>query len=325
MHPSKRRDKHLQTTNKFSWSALIVLDLRKKATLTRSEALWICSVMQSIMLDEILAATRWSSDHAVFHGGTSINLAWQSPRFSEDLDFMVSADVLDQLEEAVGDVAGKIERRVRLLLPGSTLVLKSSRERPGRDRMDTWDLRWSHAMRQGVAKVKGEFYAVQPDLLHMYGSDTISSFPGSRAAVRMGSSIPVADLVSLWGDKIKAISSRPEFKMRDAHDLGFIARQFDVFGRPSSDDLLQAVTLSGRIYGREPRETLEGIQLRLDDGTMERQDDFMADMSRWFDDGLFENARTTGTLQDMWRRTREELEFGASLLASVVMAPALAA
>lgn len=292
----------------------IVLDLRKKSTLTRSEALWLCSAMQSVMLDETFRIMKWTAADAVFHGGTSIHLAWGSPRFSEDLDFMVADEALDCLAAAAPDVFSAIEKRVRLLLPKSSLAMKSSTEKPGRDRMDTWDLRWSHDMRQGVAKVKGEFYSVRPELLEDYRSRTIQTLPGSRTAIRIGNAIPVAELVSLWGDKVKAISSRPEFKMRDAHDLGFIARQFEASGRPPDEELLNAVTLSGRLYGRSRSQTADGVQLRLEDGTMDRLDDFIVDMSRWFEPDLFETMQASGALDDLWSRTRAELEFAKGLL-----------
>ena len=52
--------------------------------------------------DASMAARRWEPGDLVFQGGTCLHLAHGSPRFSEDLDFLINARLkLDSLSEAV--------------------------------------------------------------------------------------------------------------------------------------------------------------------------------------------------------------------------------
>ena len=298
-----------------------MLDLRRKGNLTPADNLWICSAAQAVLLDEIFKVTGWSGEDATFHGGTSIKFAWGSPRFSEDLDFMVSNERLDQLAGLADEVAKRAVRRIGALTPGASVAFKANPQRPGRDRMDTWDVRWSHPMRHGVAKVKCEFYAVLPGMLRLYRGRTVAPVPGG-GGVRMTAPVPVADLVSLWGDKVKAIATRPEFKMRDAHDLGFVSRQFEATGgRPSDEELREALVTTAGIYGKTPEEVAEGVEARLSDGTMDRTDDYMRDMVRWFDAATYASLEGQGLLTDYWRRTADEMRIGVELLRAASPSP----
>ncbi len=43
-----------------------------------------------LFLDSFMQESKWKSDELAFHGGTSLHLSWRSPRYSEDLDFLLS-------------------------------------------------------------------------------------------------------------------------------------------------------------------------------------------------------------------------------------------
>jgi hypothetical protein len=290
-----------------------MLDLRKKANLSHSDMLFVCSAMQTALLDETFKVMGWKRDDAIFHGGASLRLGWESHRFSEDIDMMVADDRLANLDPQAETIIESVRRRMRPVTPGATIAFKAVHSKPGRDRMETWDLRWSHPMRHGVAKVKAEFYAVKPELLPSYDTAVLIKTP--VGGMRVTAPVPFATLLSIWGDKVKAISSRPEFKMRDAHDLGLVSRSFlDANLRPSDEQLIRAVTLSGKIYGREVSEIIEGVFTRLTDGTSNREEDFQKDMLRWFDAETFSMLAENGHLEDYWQLCWKELNLAHELL-----------
>lgn len=200
--------------------------------------------------------------------------------------------------------------RILAPLPGSVLDFKWKDRGPGPDRLVTWDVRWRHANRMGKVQVKLEFYATTPECLSGYASFPEMRLPGVRG-VRMRAQINVPELVSLWGDKVKAMSTRPEFKFRDAFDLGFISRYFERnHNRPDEVALTEALTASARIYGKELTDLVHGLEQRLSDGSFERLEDFMVNMSLWFEPETHAVMSANGTLSDMLARARGEAESG---------------
>jgi hypothetical protein len=299
-----------------------MIDLRAKANLTHADSLWLCSAMQVILLDETFRVMGWTAPDAVFHGGSSIRLGLGSQRFSEDLDFMVSARRLGALMAASGEVAERARRRMLAMTPGATVAFKATPEKPGRDRMDTWSLKWSHPMRHGVAQVKGEFYAVPHELLARYQTSTV--IPTPVGGMRLTIPVPFPTLLAIWGDKLKAIASRPEFKMRDAYDLGLVSQRFGLSGSPSAGEFFSAISVSAAIYGKTLDDIASGLRARLDDGTMARQDDFVRDMQRWFDGETYLKLSASGSLLDCWMRTEEEMRTALGFLVPHI-APAVCA
>jgi hypothetical protein len=242
-----------------------------------------------------------------------LNVAWGSPRFSEDLDFMVNRDSLDELGRYGNIIFARIKRHMEALTPGATLTFAMKPQRPARDRMDVWDLRWTHPMRYGTAKVKAEFYAVKPELIERYRSVDFITLPNSTATVHITAPIPVGDLVSLWGDKVKAIATRQAFKFRDAHDLGYIVTQFEN-NRPSDEELQTALCLSGEIYTKTPEELIVGLKHRREEGVDNRKDEFLQDMKRWFGEDAFKAMQDSELLNLYWERTLLEMTVGLDLL-----------
>jgi len=61
---------------------------------------------EMLMLNEI-AQNSWSQ-WLVFKGGTALRLAYQSPRFSDDLDFgMIQPIIIDKLSQFISKTASK--------------------------------------------------------------------------------------------------------------------------------------------------------------------------------------------------------------------------
>lgn len=290
----------------------MTLDLSRKSGISDPERWEIASDLHAIMLDEIFLATKWTAAEGIFHGGTSLHLVADSPRLSEDLDFMVAEPSLDHLASVAPRIVSRARLRVLEGLPGSILEFSARDRGPGPDRLVTWDVRWKHPMRMGKVQVKLEFYAVEPECLLDYKSRPELRLPGLER-IRLTVEIPVPELVSAWGDKIKAVATRPEFKWRDAYDIGFISRIFDRSGRPSQEALREALLASARIYGKTEADVAEGLQRRLEDGTLDNLSGFVANMVNWFPLDTFKSAERNGTFADMLSRARHEIELGHSI------------
>ena len=61
----------------------------KKTPMTAAQQFELRQALHVATLDALLASRRWQPGELVFQGGTSLHLAHGSPRFSEDLDFLV--------------------------------------------------------------------------------------------------------------------------------------------------------------------------------------------------------------------------------------------
>ena len=60
-----------------------------KRLLSTSDAFDLRQALHVAVLEALVAARRWEPGDLVFQGGTSLHLVHGSPRFSEDLDFLV--------------------------------------------------------------------------------------------------------------------------------------------------------------------------------------------------------------------------------------------
>lgn len=61
--------------------------------LSPTEVFEITQSMQVAALEAMMVTRDWQPGELIFHGGTSLHLVHGSPRYSEDLDFMVGTKV----------------------------------------------------------------------------------------------------------------------------------------------------------------------------------------------------------------------------------------
>jgi hypothetical protein len=291
----------------------MAMDLSRMSSLTDPERWLVASDLQAMFLDEVYVQTGWSGRDGVFHGGTALHLAWNSPRYSEDLDFMVVEDRLARLAELAPRIVDGVRMRILEGLPGSVVEFKARDRTFEGERVVTWDVRWKHENRQGKVQIKLEFLAARPERLADYASFKEMRLPGlDRVALR--AEIPVPEKVAFWGDKVKAFATRPEVKWRDVFDLGFLSRQFERDrARPSSEELAHALEVSARIYNREACSLVDGLRLRLGDGTFVSSADYISGMAQWFDPDTYRNLAANGTLEEFFGRARTEVECGLEL------------
>lgn len=288
------------------------MDLTETRNLSQEENFEVASVLHATILDELIRCTDWAKSEAVFHGGTSLSLARNSVRFSEDLDFMITEECAAGLETAVKNVHDRIAVTLATHYPGGTVELKGPK---GKD-VSQWLFIWSHPARRGNVQVKAEFLITKKNLLANYASTHV--IPNSRRAVLVKSHVPVPVLVSAWADKIKAIATRPAFKWRDAYDLSYISHSM-LREELTDSAKARAIKATAAIYGTSMNQIEEGLRRVLESGVFENVEAFEADMRRWFDKETYEGRARRGLFQDDLETSAQEVSDAITIVRSLHM------
>lgn len=180
-------------------------------------------------LDALMYVAPFEIKDIAFQGGTSLHLGWGSPRFSEDLDFLVGrADAHEIMRKGASAV---VRRMTRLLMGHDQRLQVEMRDKTKNgDRMLVFDLVISHADCLGVTKVKTEFWCVPSEYLAQYPS--VLRTPILRSGDLMGRieselPMPTARLDAILADKIVALAYRGRVKWRDIFDVWWLAEQME--------------------------------------------------------------------------------------------------
>jgi predicted nucleotidyltransferase component of viral defense system len=238
----------------------MLFDPHKRENLPPLLKAGIAQVMQYRLLDELFSAGAWTAKDIVFQGGTSIHVIWNSPRVSEDLDFMVSETKTGEIGRVVEKAARGIKAAMMRSLPGSDVHVKFPQAGRGslRDVMN-YDVVWSHPKKMGGVRVKVEFFVVEPQHLLNYGREVhehmpdamlikarpeLDGFQASDLTVR--SLMPVALPESIYGDKLVALAKRRYLKCRDFYDLWWLHSQLGV--RPGGAAIYDVARRSADCY-----------------------------------------------------------------------------
>jgi len=144
------------------------------------------------------------SDKFLFKGGTALRIIYDSPRFSEDLDFSTSIRNTQRIEKMMLAALGEIERE------GIQTEIRESKKTTGGHlgivtfhlQEEVLDVQLEISQRQNVKK--GELVTVAGDFIPPY---TIVRLPQKQ----------------LIAEKIRALQTRK--KPRDYYDLYFILRK----------------------------------------------------------------------------------------------------
>lgn len=201
-----------------------------KRQISASEAFDLRQALHVATLDALMASRRWEPGDLVFQGGTSLHLAHGSPRFSEDLDFLVNSSLkLDAISDAI-----------QARLEGTPWV-------PGDARLTVTKAKEGHNPHAFVVSIGG------PDIIgsvrvkvEMWQTDeaALAAVNAIVAPVRLARGpaagiqafVPTADLSEIHADKVFALAARPYLKPRDVFDLHWLAKH-DGLRECSVDDL----------------------------------------------------------------------------------------
>jgi predicted nucleotidyltransferase component of viral defense system len=200
-------------------------------------------------LNGLMQATRWQSGELAFHGGTNLHLCWQSARYSEDLDFLLSS-ASKHMGETIARTARYVAQAFQALDPSFEVELRD-RTRDAQ-RMIVYHLVVSHPRVVGHAMVKLEFWRTTPSYLQRYAT-TLREIRGPadfRAGIR--SLVPSATLQCAFADKLVALSTRPHLKWRDLYDMWWIESQHA--GELDEEEVLEQYCHNLQAY-----DTFEGL------------------------------------------------------------------
>lgn len=169
-------------------------------------------IIQIAFLDALYGQKE--STEIAFHGGTSIRLLHGGYRYSEDLDFAVTAVSHATLQTLLEKAVRKTEHLLTTVFGNSTLDLAA---RPvKKESLAAWWLKLSPAGYRGKIHVKLEF--------GRYPVYQRQTFP----VTLRNPLIPVQPLVvspsidELFLDKINALAGRPYMKERDLFDMWYM-------------------------------------------------------------------------------------------------------
>lgn len=187
-----------------------------KRQITATEAFDLRQALHVATLDALMASRRWEPGDIVFQGGTSLHLAHGSPRFSEDLDFLVNATLkLDAISAAI-----KTRLEGTHWFPSDT-NLTVSKSKDGRN-PHAFVVTIGGPEVIGAIRVKVELWQTDAAALAAIKAVVAPVKLARGPAAGMQAFVPTADLPEIYADKVFALAARPYLKPRDVFDLHWL-------------------------------------------------------------------------------------------------------
>lgn len=199
---------------------------------TQKEHQQIAMILQGWILE---ALARHKKNGAwVFHGGTCLNKAYRSGRFSEDLDFMIdpSLDTLALMDAVLKDVS----IQARQAFKGDTVVDLKPRFGDKNPRM--FNLRLSTPQANSKVVVKVEFWQTLNLSSYAKATGMLPDFQTTVRDVYLGTTataMEVGHIDQIFIDKWLALTRRTALKNRDVWDASWL---LDVKNFQDSDPVM---------------------------------------------------------------------------------------
>lgn len=253
-------------------------------------------------IDALTSSAVLRTNQFAFHGGTSLHLSWQSPRFSEDLDFLLSRDE----GEKMPFIMKKVERRMVEILraedPGFDIEIRD-KTKPGSNLLDHLIV-VSHSDYIGTSKVKAEFWQVETEYLDKF--ETAFAYPVKHGDLvsRVSQPLPAATLEAAYADKLTAFATRRHLKWRDIFDLWWIGRQSEIDVPAMADRFLHHITAFQTHDNLSPGDALRKF---LDRDPTEIASEADPDLKKWLPPALWNTLKGRGVDQ-MVSHVRQSIE-----------------
>lgn len=268
-------------------------------------ALQMAKQVHIIVLDALMTATAWSCEDAAFHGDTSLHLSWRSPRYSEDLDFLIARDI-ENLNEIMGRIQKIAQERIAAIDPMFSIEFKKKTKDEAK--MPAYHVVLAHPDYMGKILVKLEFWRVDREYLAGYPTTFRTPLsPGDIVSTAVNP-VPVATLETAFSDKLTAFATRPYLKWRDVYDLWWIGTQTDakLDFESVTRQMLHNLSAYSTVGGRDPADVLREFSERDPEQLAAAAD---PDLKRWLPENLWKSLNPNGI--------REIVSFTQSTLATV--------
>jgi predicted nucleotidyltransferase component of viral defense system len=258
---------------------------------------------QYYFLDALMADPALQYEQIAFHGGTSLHFSWRSPRFSEDLDFLLARDA-GETHAIVKRAGEKVAEALRSNDPRFKVELKDKTHHD--ERMIAYEVCVSRPDYIGKSLVKVEFWRVTPEYLAGYPVTLRSPIQPGQLVSRISNPVPAATLETAYCDKLTAFATRPYLKWRDIYDLWWLGTQTAAKLEVSSvvRQFLHNVSAYQTIDGLPPAQALRRF-LETDPGELVKKAD--PDLKRWVPAALWEKTHPRVTTE-MVGYTRHALQ-----------------
>lgn len=244
----------------------------KKRAISPKEEADLRDALQVATLAALMDSRRWEPGDLAFQGGTSLHLAHGSPRFSEDLDFMIRGGL------SPAGLSKEVEKRLRKPA-GAAKDLQISVSPMKADRNPhSFFVTLSGPYVLGSVKVKVELWQTKDTALNSL------KLLVSKVQTPSGSVfVPTLTKEEIRADKVFALGARDRVKPRDVYDLWWLDQQGV---RACSPEELQTrleiyPTPSGSVSESAAR-WMAGSERRLDELRDPEVVAFVSkDLSRW--------------------------------------------
>ncbi len=188
-----------------------------KRHLAPAQAFDLRQALHVATLDALMASRRWAPGDLVFQGGTSLHLAYGSPRYSEDLDFLVNSSL--NLQSIAKAVQARLEGASWLLPQGAKLVVSKAKDARN---PHTFVVAIGGADIVGAVRVKVELWRAPESTVNAVKTTVSPIRLASGAASGLQTFVPTAELPEIYVDKMFALGARPYLKARDVFDLHWL-------------------------------------------------------------------------------------------------------
>ncbi|WP_454740378.1 nucleotidyl transferase AbiEii/AbiGii toxin family protein [Cupriavidus necator] len=207
----------------------------------------VASLAHFLTLNALSQSADFDRHSLTFQGGTSLALAWASPRFSEDLDFIAGNVRPEQLSEAMHLVAREVQHAIVPFYPGAKVDLADKSGKGKQLAMFQIGITLPDVV--GKVKVKTEFWQVPPDKAAHYEGvhRTLAPSGGATLYTTVRPIFNVATPKQIFFDKLNAIAHRGRLKPRDVFDVWFLTTQL----RDGSAETGQAFN-ADKVFGDVP-------------------------------------------------------------------------
>jgi len=241
----------------------------RRSQFTASERFELAEWLHLECLAAILSLRTWSPGRLAFQGGTALHLCYGSPRFSEDLDFLL-LDAED-LNGFVEHLSLHLARAALTRVPGSTISVTANGHNSTRNPM-LFEARFAHPQVMTKLVIKLEIFRTPAQLMTPYQTEPRQP-RGTHGAyvMQIPGLVPTATAEEVWLDKIHAMPHRHYLKYRDVHDLWWLrtyemptidyaalAARFDYHRKLYN--LTRPEDLAGKIRWRAAQITTEGLR-----------------------------------------------------------------
>lgn len=204
-----------------------------KIVFTQQAQIDLTKRLQLMLLEAVMSCGNWNKDQIRFQGGTCLSLVYGSPRFSEDLDFIIGTD--KGLNRMLTAASARMNAALMTALPGAQVRFSGrddDMESQDAKNPRTFTVTVNHPDWYRAVKIKAEFWRCDPEAVSQYAAGVRSANVLSAVVngnpLRMTLApvlVPAAQMQEIVVDKLHALVGRPYLKHRDVFDLWWLQQQ----------------------------------------------------------------------------------------------------